>query len=102
MIARSTRSRSLLLVLTGLLLWAPVDVADADEVTCRTVGHYTRCDDGTTFRHHGNRITDDEGKTWRRRPNGDVVDPDGEVRRRLIGPDGQTCRKSGNTVQCSD
>jgi hypothetical protein len=80
--------------------------ARADDATCRTHRHRIRCDDGRTFRHHGNRITDDDGNVWRRRPNGDIVDPEGEVWRRrgnrLVGPNGETCRKSGHTVRCSD
>jgi hypothetical protein len=60
-----------LLVLTGLLLGASPDAARADDLTCRTDGHRTRCDDGRTFRHDGSRIVDDEGNVWRRRDNGD-------------------------------
>jgi hypothetical protein len=47
----------------------------ADDVTCRTYGNISRCDDGTRYRHNGNRTVDDEGNVWRRRENGDVVDP---------------------------
>jgi hypothetical protein len=94
------------IILAALSLCAFTGLASADEITCRTYGHRTSCDDGTTFRRHGNRIVDDEGNTWRRRDNGDVVDPEGNVWRRrghrLVGPNGETCRKSGDTTRCSD
>jgi hypothetical protein len=82
-------------------------LAETADVTCRIDGDRTRCDDGTTFHDRGHgRIVDDEGQVWRRRENGDVVDPDGAVWRRrgnrLVGPNGEVCRRAGHMIRCSD
>jgi outer membrane protein len=66
------------ITLAALSLSALTGLAEAADVTCRTYGDRTRCDDGTTFHDRGyGRIVDDESNVWRRRPNGHVVNPDG-------------------------